>query len=129
MREAPAKTVQLEANDDVQLGAAHVGLLNTARAKCSSLKNKRVSAHVLRHSTAMNLLQSGVDRSVIALWLGHESMDTTQIYLHASLELKESALARTTPFSERTFPSLGLRSTSGLEKFVNAVGRWERDDD
>ena len=45
----------------------------------------------------MDLLQSGVDRSVIALWLGHERMDTTQIYLHASLELKEKALAKTTP--------------------------------
>jgi hypothetical protein len=46
----------------------------------------------------MNLLQHGVDRSVIALWLGHESMDTTQIYLHSDLELKEQALAKTTPF-------------------------------
>jgi site-specific recombinase XerD len=75
--------------------------LNTAKATCPSLKTKRVSPHVLRHSTAMNLLQSGVDRSVIALWLGHESMDTTQIYLHANLELKESALAKTTPFKGR----------------------------
>jgi site-specific recombinase XerD len=75
--------------------------LSTAKAKCPSLKTKRVSAHVLRHTTAMNLLQSGVDRSVIALWLGHESMDTTQIYLHANLELKESALAKTTPFKGR----------------------------
>ena len=49
----------------------------------------------------MNLLQHGVDRSVIALWLGHESMDTTQIYLHASLELKEKALAKTVPFQGR----------------------------
>jgi integrase len=49
----------------------------------------------------MNLLQSGVDRSVIDLWLGHESMDTTQIYLHANLELKESALAKTTLFKGR----------------------------
>jgi site-specific recombinase XerD len=72
--------------------------LNKARAECPSLKNKRVSPHVLRHSAAMNLLQRGVDRSVIALWLGHESMDTTQIYLHANLELKEQALAKTTPF-------------------------------
>jgi hypothetical protein len=53
------------------------------------LKTKRVSPHVLRHSTAMSLLHSGVDRSVIALWLGHESMDTTQIYFHANLELKK----------------------------------------
>jgi integrase/recombinase XerD len=53
---------------------------------------------VLRHTAAMELLQSGVDRSVIALWLGHESMETTQIYLHADLELKEQALAKTSPF-------------------------------
>lgn len=62
---------------------------------CPSLQHKRVSPHVLRHSAAMELLQSGVDCAVIALWLGHESMDTTQIYLHASLELKERALAKT----------------------------------
>jgi len=73
----------------------------TARQQCPSLKNKRVSPHVLRHSTAMDLLQCGVDRSVIALWLGHERMDTTQIYLHASLELKEKALAKTKPFFGR----------------------------
>jgi site-specific recombinase XerD len=71
--------------------------LATARLVCPSLKNKRVSPHVLRHSTAMDLLQHGVDRSVIALWLGHESMETTQVYLHADLALKEQALAKTDP--------------------------------
>ena len=70
----------------------------TAKEKCPLLKTKRVSPHVLRHSTAMDLLQHGVDRSVIALWLGHESMDTTQAYLHANLALKEQALAKTEPF-------------------------------
>jgi len=85
--------------DGVQyLLAKHVA---SARQKCPSLKNKRVTPHVLRHSTAMDLLQCGVDRSVIALWLGHERMDTTQIYLHASLELKEKALAKTAPFYGR----------------------------
>jgi site-specific recombinase XerD len=59
-----------------------------------SLGGKRVSPHVLRHSTAMELLQNGVDQSVIALWLGHESIETTQIYIHADLRLKEQALAR-----------------------------------
>jgi site-specific recombinase XerD len=78
--------------------AKHV---NTASAKCPSLKNKRVSPHVLRHSTAMNLLQHGVDRSVIALWLGHESLETTQVYLHANLALLEQALAKTEPFKGR----------------------------
>lgn len=66
---------------------------------CPSLQHKRVSPHVLRHSAAMELLQSGVDCAVIALWLGHESMDTTQIYLHASLELKERALEKTAPIN------------------------------
>ena len=85
--------------DGVQyLLAKHLAL---ARPQCPSLKNKRVTPHVLRHSTAMELLQSGVDRSVISLWLGHERMDTTQIYLHASLELKEKALAKTEPFFGR----------------------------
>ncbi len=71
--------------------------LTTARRGCSSLKGKRVSPHVLRHSAAMELLLAGVDQAVIALWLGHERPDTTQIYIHANLALKEQALARTTP--------------------------------
>ncbi|MGH9197139.1 MAG: tyrosine-type recombinase/integrase [Acidimicrobiia bacterium] len=67
-----------------------------ASTACSSLIGKRVTPHVLRHSTAMELLQNGVDQSVIALWLGHESVETTQIYVHADLRLKERALARVT---------------------------------
>ncbi len=67
----------------------------TARARCPSLAKKRVSAHSLRHSCAMELLHNGVDRAVIALWLGHESIETTYIYLHADLKLKEQAMART----------------------------------
>jgi integrase/recombinase XerD len=69
----------------------------TARKQCASLEKKRVSPHVLRHSAAMQLLQAGVDQSVIALWLGHERLETTQMYFHASLALKEQALAKTTP--------------------------------
>jgi site-specific recombinase XerD len=68
-----------------------------AQQSCPSLKNKRVSPHVLRHTAAMELLQAGVDRSVIALWLGHESPETTQIYLDANLTLKEKALAKVAP--------------------------------
>ncbi len=64
---------------------------------CGSLLEKRVTVHCLRHTMAMELLQSGVDRSVIALWLGHESVETTQIYLEATLAMKEQALAKTTP--------------------------------
>lgn len=71
----------------------------TARATtgCPTLRGKAVSAHVLRHTAAMRLLHAGVDTSVIALWLGHENVDTTQIYLHADLALKERAIARVTP--------------------------------
>lgn len=71
--------------------------ITAAEAECPSLKEKTVTAHTLRHTAAMRLLHAGVDTSVIALWLGHEQADTTQIYLHADLELKEKALARTTP--------------------------------
>jgi site-specific recombinase XerD len=73
--------------------------LYTTRAvdRCPSLNGKTITAHVLRHTTAMRLLHAGVDTSVIALWLGHAHVDTTQIYLHADLELKEKALARTRP--------------------------------
>jgi len=66
-----------------------------ARDRCPSLAHKRITPHTLRHTAAMQLLQRGVDRSVIALWLGHESIETTQMYLHADLALKEKALART----------------------------------
>lgn len=80
-------------------GIAHLVArhLATARKRCASLKKKRVSPHVLRHSAAMQLLLAGVDHSVIALWLGHERLETTQMYLHANLALKEQALAKTTP--------------------------------
>jgi integrase/recombinase XerD len=69
----------------------------TATQQCPQLHPKRITAHVLRHTAAMRLLQAGVDTSVIALWLGHEQAETTQIYLHADLALKEQALARTQP--------------------------------
>lgn len=68
-----------------------------AKEQCPSLKDKRVSPHVLRHTTAMHLLQSGVDLAVIALWLGHESVATTHHYLHADLQMKERALATLQP--------------------------------
>jgi site-specific recombinase XerD len=73
----------------------------SASKACISLIGKRVSPHILRHSTAMELLQNGVDRTVIALWLGHESVETTQIYVHADMRLKENALARVAPTASR----------------------------
>ena len=70
----------------------------TAACKvCPSLEQKRVTVHRLRHTMAMDLLQQGVEPAVIALWLGHESVETTQIYLEATLAMKEKALAKTTP--------------------------------
>jgi integrase/recombinase XerD len=68
-----------------------------AAQSCPSLRGKRVTPHACRHSAAMDLLHHGVDRSVIALWLGHESPETTRMYLHADMRLKEQALSRTAP--------------------------------
>ena len=86
-------------HDGVQyLLAKHVAV---ARRKCASMGKKRVSPHVLRHTAAMDLLQNGVDRTVIALWLGHEKVETTQCYLDADLALKEKALDRTRPLGAR----------------------------
>lgn len=67
----------------------------TAALSCPSLSAKNVTPHTLRHTTAMRLLQAGIDSTVIALWLGHQSIETTQIYLHADMSIKERALART----------------------------------
>lgn len=72
----------------------HVQVAATA---CPTLSTRRLSPHVLRHTAAMRLLHAGVDTTVIALWLGHESVETTQMYVHADLSLKEKALARITP--------------------------------
>jgi integrase/recombinase XerD len=66
-----------------------------AARSCQSLQTKHVTPHTLRHTAAMNLLHAGVDITVIALWLGHESPTTTRIYLHADMALKEQAIART----------------------------------
>ena len=85
---------------------------------CCSLKQKRVTVHRLRHTMAMDLLQSGVRRSVIALWLGHESVETTQIYLDASLAMKEEALAKATPLHGR--PSR-YRPSDQLMEFLNSL--------
>lgn len=65
--------------------------------RCPSLRRKRVSPHVIRHGTAMALLQAGGDLAVIALWLGHESIETTNAYVHANLAMKEKALGMVLP--------------------------------
>jgi site-specific recombinase XerD len=73
----------------------------TATQRCPSLKGKRIHPHVLRHSCAMTLLQAGVDTSVIALWLGHAGVRSTDAYVHADMTIKEKALALTTPATAR----------------------------
>ena len=91
----PSRRGDRLSNDAVEhLVAKHLAV---ARQSCASLSRKHVTPHVLRHTTAVHLLQAGVDRSIIALWLGHESVETTQIYLDADLAMKERALARTAP--------------------------------
>jgi len=97
---------RLSADALQRLVSKHVA---SAASTCPSLAGKTVTPHTLRHSTAMDLLRRGVDRSVIALWLGHETMETTQIYLHADMQLKEQALAHA--------------SSSGI-----APGRFKPDD-
>jgi site-specific recombinase XerD len=87
---------RLSSDSVADLLAKHVAF---ACQSCPSLREKHVTAHVLRHSMAMGLLQAGVDRAVIALWLGHESVETTQIYLEANLAMKEEILAKTTPLN------------------------------
>src|SRR5262249_52347136 len=68
-----------------------------AAATCPSLRAKRVSPHVIRHTTAMHLLQAGVDPTMIALWLGHERLETTHVYVEADLAMKERALEKLAP--------------------------------
>lgn len=77
-----------------RLVAMHV---DTASATCASLAGRSITPHTLRHTTAMALLRRGVDQTVIALWLGHESAETTQVYLHADMQLKERALGHSDP--------------------------------
>ena len=86
--------------------------------QCPSLNKKRVTPHVLRHSAAMELLQNGVNRTVIALWLGHESVETTQMYIHADMQLKEKAMARTQPVEA---PPGRYRPDDDLLAFLEAL--------
>jgi len=107
---------QLSADSVQSLLAKYVRL---ASGRCPSLMSKRVSPHVLRHSAAMELLQAGVDCSVIALWLGHKSIETTQSYLHAHLALKEAALAKLKPY-QRGKPTR-FRPNDRLLAFLDAL--------
>ena len=77
-------------------------IVQLAIPACPSLTTKRVTPHLIRHGTAMHLLQSGVDITVIALWLGHEDVQTTHVYLQADLAMKEKALGKVTPPETQT---------------------------
>jgi site-specific recombinase XerD len=93
----PTRTGRRLSRDAVERRVAtHVA---TAARRCPSLKSKRVRPHVLRHSCAMSLLQAGVDSTVIALWLGHADIRSTQPYIHADMTIKERALALVAPAS------------------------------
>jgi site-specific recombinase XerD len=102
--------------DAVQrLVAKHV---RVAAHTCLSIAAKHVTPHVLRHSTAMQLLHAGVDSSVIALWLGHESLQSTQMYLHADMVIKQRALDRTAPVDT---PTGRYRPPDKLLAFLEAL--------
>jgi integrase/recombinase XerD len=89
-----------------------------ASRACPSIGSKRVTPHTLRHSTAMDLLHHGVDPAVIALWLGHENIETTQIYIHADMRMKEKALARV---AAPATPSSRFRPDDQLLAFLEAL--------
>jgi site-specific recombinase XerD len=91
----PTRTGRRLSRDAIEQRVATHGA--TATAHCPSLTGKQLHPHVLRHSCAMSLLQAGVDTTVIALWLGHADVRSTQPYLHADLTIKEKALALVTP--------------------------------
>ncbi len=94
----PTRTGRRLSRDAVERRSTHA---HSAAGRCASLRNKQVTAHVLRHTCAMSLLQAGVDISVIALWLGHADLRATNVYLHADMTIKERALALTTPANVR----------------------------
>lgn len=110
-----ARGARLSADGVQYLLAKHVA---QACQACTTLAKKHVTAHVLRHTMAMELLQAGVERSVIALWLGHESIETTQIYLDANLEMKQAALDKVVPQPGRAGR---FRPDDQLLAFLNAL--------
>ena len=125
LEEPPAESGKLVFPNQRGGALSHDGLayvvakhLAVARTACPSLRKKGVTPHVLRHTAAMELLQNGVDRSVIALWLGHESVESTYIYLHADLARKEQAMDRTTPGD---MPPERYRPDDEVLAFLNAL--------
>jgi integrase/recombinase XerD len=105
-------------SDDPLFPANHGGHVAAASRRCPTLQNKRVSPHVLRHNSAMRLLHAGVETTVIARWLGHDSTRTTDVYPQADLTIKERALDRTTPPGTRP---VRYRPPDGLLAFLEAL--------
>ena len=106
---------QLSRDGVEYLLAKHV---KVAMKQCPTLKKKKISPHVLRHSTAMDLLHHGVDRTVIALWLGHEKVETTQVYIHADMKLKEQALNKV---ANKNVKLKRFRPDDELLEFLNSL--------
>ncbi len=88
----PTATGKNLSRDAIEHRIAHYVAI--AGTSCPSIRTKHVTTHTLRHTAAMRLLLSGVDVTVIVLWLGHEQVSTTNIYLHADMSQKEQAIAR-----------------------------------
>ena len=91
----------------------------SAIEQCSTLKSKPVTVHLLRRTAAMDLVQAGVDRSTIALWLGHQTIQSTEPYIEATLELKQRALAKVTPHQS---PLKRFKATDRLIDYLNGLG-------
>lgn len=112
----PTRTGRRLSSDAVErLVAKHAV---TAAARCPSLRPDKVHPHTLRHSAAMSLLQAGVDTAVIALWLGHADIRSTNVYLHADMTIKQRALELTTPTST---PPGRYRPTDTLLAFLEGL--------
>jgi len=92
--------------------------INLASDSCVTLKRKRISPHSLRHTAAMQLLEAGVDTMIIAIWLGHESIESTQVYIKADLKMKENALSKT---KDPKIKSLRYKPTDSLMKFLKSL--------
>jgi site-specific recombinase XerD len=92
--------------------------VETAANHCSQLKDRRISPHIVRHATAMHMLQAGIDITVIALWLGHESPATTHMYVEADLAMKERALNK---LQAPSVKKRRFRPTDRLLEFLNGL--------
>ena len=95
----PTTTGSRLSRDAIERRLAHH--VRLARVRCPSLNTKHITMHTLRHTAAMRLLLAGNDVTVIALWLGHEQLATTNIYLHADMAHKQRAIDRITPITAK----------------------------